>query len=114
MAGVAAPDDRAIDGASVLPLFEGQPVRRKTPLYWRYDRALTPQKTAMRDGDYKILADETLERFELFNLKDDPGEKRDLAVEQSQRAHRMVEQLRRLHESVEAEAPSWPDLKRPR
>lgn len=37
-----------------------------------------PLKTAMRIGDWKILADERLTQFELYELKNDPQEKTEL------------------------------------
>jgi len=55
--GVPIPQDRALDGASFLPIFDGKPISRKQPLYWQYDRALGWAKVAMRDGDWKILAE---------------------------------------------------------
>ena len=49
MAGIEAPADRPIDGASILPIFDGQELKREVPLYWRYDRALSkPFTVAVR------------------------------------------------------------------
>jgi arylsulfatase A len=57
VAGLQAPQDRALDGASWLPVLEGGKVERKTPLYWHFNRATGGPKVAMRVGDWKILAD---------------------------------------------------------
>ena len=32
---VDVPSDRTIDGVSILPVFEGKPIERKIPLFWR-------------------------------------------------------------------------------
>src|SRR5262245_26682867 len=77
--GIPLPSDRTLDGADVLPVLAGgeKPAERKVPLFWRLDMAPEPFKMAMRQGEWKILATGDLGRFELYDLKDDPGEKRD-------------------------------------
>jgi arylsulfatase A len=113
MAGVAVPTDRAIDGTNILPIFEGRGVERKTPLYWRYDRALSaPYTVAMRQGDWKILADTSMTRFELYNLQTDPGERNDRAESEPGRLEAMKETLRKLHQEIDAEGITWPQPER--
>ena len=56
IAGIEPPRDRKLDGASFLPVLEGKPVARSTPLYWHFNRASSEPKVAMRVGDWKILA----------------------------------------------------------
>ncbi len=113
VAGVAAPGDRALDGASLLPIFEGRPVARTQPLYWQYDRALGWAKLALRDGDWKLLADAALERFELYHIKQDVSETKDLAQQEPERVKAMSARLRQIHEQVKAEGPIWPTLVKP-
>lgn len=108
LGGVAAPTDRALDGADVAPIFDGGTVARTQPLYWRYDRALSEMKHAMRDGDWKILADAKLERFELYNLRADLAEENDLAAAEPDRARAMSEALLAIHDSVETDPISAP------
>ncbi|MDE0837022.1 MAG: sulfatase-like hydrolase/transferase [Akkermansiaceae bacterium] len=36
--GVSPPDDRMIDGSSILPVPHGKPLKRRRPLYWRNDK----------------------------------------------------------------------------
>lgn len=113
IAGVPLPRDRALDGASFLPIFESKPIRRKQPLYWQYDRALGWAKVAMRDGDWKILADADLKRFELYHIRQDIGEKNDLAGKEPERLAAMGAALKRIHSQVKAEGPTWPARKKP-
>jgi len=113
IAGVPLPNDRAIDGASLLPIFEGKPIQRKQPLYWQYNNALGWAKLAMRDGDWKILADAGMTKFELYNIKQDIGEKHDLAAQEPQRLAAMAAALKRIHAEVKAEGPQWPTVKKP-
>jgi arylsulfatase A len=101
LAGVKAPEDRPIDGASMLPIFEGKPIVRRTPLYWQYDRAIsTPWQLSLREGSWKLLADGKLQKFELYNLADDTGESRDQAESQPGRVKAMAAAMRRLHGQI--------------
>jgi len=108
IAGIQMPTDRAIDGASFLPILEGRPIPRVQPLYWQYDQALGWARVAMRDRDFKMLADAALERFELYHIRQDMGETTDLAAKEPQRLKTMATQLRRIYAQVKAEGPSWP------
>ncbi len=109
LAGVSVPTDRAIDGASILPVFEGRSVERAVPLYWRYDRALSkPYAVAMRQGDWKLLADDSMTQFELYNLRVDRAEKNNLAGSETGRLEAMKETLVGLHREINAEGPQWP------
>ncbi len=136
LAGVAVPGGRALDGVSIRPLLAGESLERTTPLYWHFLRARGKPKVAMRSGDWKILAhldqpdlpvtadivpDEmrmlktaSLARFELYNLRDDLGETRDLAEREPQQLARLADQLRSMYAEVQAESPVWPAWKWPR
>jgi len=108
MAGVKVPTDRPIDGTSMLPIFEGKKLKRKVPLYWRFDRALSrPFTVAMRQGDWKILADNEMTKFELYNLREDTAEKHDLSERQPKQLAAMKKKLAKLHGEIEAEGPKW-------
>lgn len=100
LAGAEVPADRAIDGASFTPIFEGRSISRRRPLYWRYDRALSETKLAMRLGDWKILSDLNCERFELYNVREDRTECRDDAASDRRRVADMAQRLRAIHEEV--------------
>jgi len=112
IAGIPVPADRTLDGASILPIFQGKPIDRKVPLYWQYDRAIGQPKVAMRERDWKILANAALSQFELYDLRADPGETTNLATRHPQRLKAMAARLRRLHSEIKAEGPSWPEFQR--
>jgi len=105
IAGVEPPK-KVIDGVSMRPVFEGKPLSRPIPLYWRCYIAHGP-KTAMRIGDWKILADERLTQFELYNIKEDPRETHDLAAREPEKLAEMKEELMALNAEIEAEGPGW-------
>jgi arylsulfatase A len=97
------PPARALDGVSFLPVLRGERLRRPQPLFWQYDRALSrPWTLALRDGDWKLLADAEQERFALYNLAKDTSETTDLAAQEPERVRRLAAVLRRLHAEVNA------------
>ena len=88
---------------------DGQPVARSKPLYWQYDRAIGgANRIAMRDGDWKLLANADLSKFELYNLRSDLGEQTDLSASEPARLANLTAKLRQLHAEVKAESPTWP------
>jgi arylsulfatase A-like enzyme len=129
LAGVTLPENRHLDGASLVPLFDGQPIQRKQPLYWQFNenRANSPQ-VALRDGDWKLVGflDRTpmwrgiqegtmeaikgaqMERFELYNLRRDIAETTDLSEAEPERKQQLVEQMLRIYREVVDESPEWP------
>ncbi|MEY4687563.1 MAG: Arylsulfatase [Verrucomicrobiota bacterium] len=107
VAGAPAPADRVIDGGDLLPALSGRPVERARPLYWRCAIAPEPLKTAMRIGDWKILADEGLTKFELYNLRQDRTETNELSAREPAKLAEMTAALRRLNTEIEAEGPAW-------
>ncbi len=102
IAGVPIPSDRTIDGASLLPVFEGEAIDRDVPLYW-HNRIAKGPKIAMRRGPWKILANESLDHFELYNLEEDPREQNDLSEEKPKRFQAMKKKLLEVHRGVEKE-----------
>lgn len=102
------PADRVIDGGSLVPLFAGgNEVKRQKPLYWRCVIAQNWPKTAMRIGDWKIVANEPLNRFELYNIQRDPIEQNNLAEREREKFAEMREALIALNGEIESEGPNW-------
>jgi arylsulfatase A len=103
IAGAKVPE-RKLDGADLAPVFAAKPVRRPHPLYWQYDYAVSrPWVVSLREGPWKLLADADLVRFELYNLAEDVGEKKDLIDEHPERVRQMAAIMKRLHEEIRAE-----------
>ena len=104
---------------------------RKTPLYWHFYAASGKPKVAMCMGKWKILAhldapeiskrvdlteldQKTLKtaklgQFELYNLREDSGETRDLATSETARLKKMVQRLQKIYAGVQEECPVWPE-----
>jgi arylsulfatase A len=131
IAGVDLPKDRPLDGASFLPLFAGEPIRRSTPMYWHFYAAGGAQNVAIRMGDWKLSAEmdagppqqragivaadqQTIKtaglgKMELYNLKNDIAETTDMSSSEPTRFARMAKLLRIKYREVQVESPTWPD-----
>lgn len=105
--GAKLPTDRILDGGNLLAALKGEAVERARPLYWRCVIAPGPMKTAMRIGNWKIVADEPLTKFELYDLKNDPEEKSELSAAQPAKLAEMKISLVKLNTEIEAEGPDW-------
>jgi len=101
-AGLEQPAGRKLDGMNMLPVFSGDVVRRQVPLYWRWGG-----NVAYREGDWKIVVDEAIEKPELYDLATDRNESTNLAAREADRLAAMMARLRAYTAEVEAEGPDW-------
>ena len=69
-AGVTPPAEANGDGENLLEAFNGKPVLRTRPIFWRY-RA---NALAVREGDWKLVTNFDGTQSELHNLKSDRAE----------------------------------------
>ncbi len=104
---IPLPKDRTIDGASMLPLFDGKPIERPVALYWRNHLAPNDTKVALRIGDWKILGSDDLSQFELYNIKDDWQEESELSAKFPDEFAKMKAALIAHDKDVLAEGPDW-------
>ena len=117
--GASSPAHHRLDGANLLPLFDGGTIAPRT-LFWYLpldDRrwAATPC-AVIRQGDWKLIEsfgdwfdDEPRyhvgSRLELFNLREDPGELVDRSTSESVRAANLSIQLRDWMRSIPVPIP---------
>lgn len=103
IAGIKLPDPMELDGTSILPIFNQQSIVRNKPLYWQYDRALSrPFTVSLREGDWKLLTNETLDRSSLYNISQDVSESNDLSAQYPQRANRMKKKASSIYRDINA------------
>jgi arylsulfatase A len=107
LAGAALPTDRVLDSQSMVPLFEGEELIRKRPLFWRNSSGTHPYRLALRDGPWKILANTKHTEFALYNLDTDLRETTDLSAKNPERFQCMKKQLLEYDIEVLTEAPDW-------
>jgi len=104
--GIPLPTDRTIDGVSMIPALSGKQVERKIPMFWRTHVSSPNDRVAMRIGDWKIVGDETLTKFQLFEVQKDWQEKNDLAAKMPEKTEEMKNILLKLWADIKAEGPS--------
>jgi arylsulfatase A-like enzyme len=99
---------RAVDGVSFMPLLKQAGSPRRDAIYWHYPHYSNqggPPAGAIREGDYKLIEFYEDGRVELFHLKDDIGERRNLARQEARKAADLRAKLQRWREAVNAEMP---------
>lgn len=104
-AGAAAPV--RTDGLSLLPLLRGGELPAR-PLFWHYphygNQGGAPGG-AVREGDWKLIEWYEDGRRELFDLRSDPGEQKDLAESQPERVTALAGKLAAWRREVGALMP---------
>ena len=103
-AGLALPDDRPTDGVDLVPFVRGE--RDGVPhetLFWRQGYL----KTVLH-RNWKLIRSGRPDRRFLFDLRDDPTERRDLAAERPEVVAEL-EALLAAHDAEQAE-PAWPSV----
>lgn len=93
-----------IDGISMLPALLGKKQESHDYLYWDYGHVRRVFKQALRAGDWKGLRVGVGSPLELYNLKKDPGETKDVAAEHPE----VVKKIESLMKEARAEAKDYP------
>ena len=113
-AAAADPGKQPIDGADLLPLLKGGAPPQRDAIYWHYPHyhpgGATPGGAtpggAIRAGDWKLIEFFEDNRAELYNLKQDPSETKDLAATDPDRARLLRSKLADWRKTVNARMPS--------
>jgi len=98
LAGKELPADYQPDGESFACIFDNVPFERSKPMFWewRFPRKQSPSKPnswvtlAVRDGDWKLLADKERQRVELYNIAEDRFEINNLANQNRAKASELI------------------------
>jgi arylsulfatase A len=97
------------DGVSIAPALLEKGAFHREALYWHYPHyhpgGATPYG-AVRAGDWRLVEFYEDGKVELYNLKDDIGETKDLAVAQSHKRDELLGMLRKWRNAVAAQMPA--------
>jgi len=109
MAGLSLRPKQHRDGVSLVPLLRQTGKPRRKAIYWHYphygNQGGSPGG-AVRAGDYKLIEFYEDKRVEMYNLKDDVGEKHDLSAEMPRKAAQLRKMLHDWQKAVDAQMPS--------
>lgn len=107
IAGLPTQSDPNLDGKSIVPLLKGG-ILAARPLFWHYPH-YSPQGSApngsVRLGDFKLVEWYEDMRVELYNLKDDLGERNDLATVLPEKTAELQKLLHTWRTEVKAQMP---------
>ena len=86
------------DGHNLLPLLKGKEKLKNRAVYWHYPNFAFHRDnrlgSAIREGDHKLIHFYDTDSVELYNLKNDMGEKNDLSGKMPQLASRLKNKLK--------------------
>ncbi|MEE2995354.1 MAG: sulfatase [Gemmatimonadota bacterium] len=107
-AGTDGNPDHQVDGVSIMPLLKGVGVLKREAIFWHYphygNQGGTPV-ASVRKGDYKLINFFEDDRLELYNLREDPGETRNLNEGMPDLARELKGLLSAWQKKVEAKIP---------
>ncbi|MDB4384526.1 sulfatase-like hydrolase/transferase [Opitutaceae bacterium] len=105
-AGVNLPAAFEPDGQSALAAFKGSPIERSKPIFWEWRGGLSKDYTwptlGVRDGRWKLLLNEKLDRVELYDIEADWAEAHNLAKKLPQETARLIAMIHRWKASLPA------------
>lgn len=132
-AQVPLPAGLELDGQSHYPLMQGKGMTRQKPLQWHhystnakhqpnpnavirlgdylicgfYDPKSQPKRASWNPKHIQKVRQGKLVRFQLFNLKNDPRQLRDLSKTEPERFKRLKAQLINAHKETQRQAVGW-------
>ena len=107
LAGLPLRPNLHMDGRSLLPELEGKKGKSR-PLYWHYPHyhgSTWKPGASIREGDWKLIKFYDQEKVELYNLKKDPSEKKDLAKKNSEKSKELEYKLIAWQKQMNAKLP---------
>jgi arylsulfatase A len=108
LAGTKPPASFRPDGLSLVSFLKGGPAPQREYFYWELHEQQQSLQ-AVRFGDWKAVRNGPSAAIELYDLKTDPGETKDLAGQKPD----LVARAEALMKAARTEDPSWPLRDRP-
>jgi arylsulfatase A-like enzyme len=102
LAGAPLPPSFKPDGLSLVSMLKGGAAPQREYFYWELHEAATLQ--AVRFGDWKAVRKGPSKPIELYELKSDPGEAKNIAAQQRELVAKAKTYMKQSH----ADDPNWP------
>ena len=102
-------NENEIDGISLMPILEEKSKIERNNIYWHfphYHGSLWKPGSAIRSGDWKLVLHYESNAVELFNLKDDPGELKDVSTLFKEEKEQLLNQLNKMKRETNANSVS--------
>lgn len=110
LAGIKVPKEikQSWDGVSLVKTLNGKGKLKRESLFWHYPHyhkeGATPY-SSIRKGDYKLIRFFEDDKYELFNLKDDISEAKNIIEENTEKAEELKADLFKWYHEVGAQMP---------
>jgi arylsulfatase A-like enzyme len=115
LAGLPPKPNLHADGLSIVPVLKGKNGKTR-PLYWHYPHyhgSTWRPGASIRDGDWKLIKFYDYEKVELYNLKNDPSESKDLSKQNPDKTQKLENKLIAWQNRLNAKLPTPnPDYKK--
>jgi len=95
ISGAELPETLLLDGINLLPHMTANKVPEARPMFWA-----TGKKLAIRQGDFKLITDDSFSDISLYDLQTDLGEENDVAAVYPELVQELLEILKAWHEDV--------------
>ncbi|RTE54160.1 DUF4976 domain-containing protein [Arenibacter aquaticus] len=108
MTGQPLRPDLHVDGKTIVPILKGESKNIHESTYFHYPHKSNQKggpSSAIRDGDYKLIVFLDNYKMELYNIKDDIGERKDLASELPELRDHLYKKLYKWWDEVDAKFP---------
>jgi arylsulfatase A-like enzyme len=120
MASVPKPSGHILDGLSIVPLLKGKGSFKREAIFWHFPAYLEPYNEqqrpwrttpagAVRQGHWKLIEFFEDGKIELYNLKDDIGESKDLTKVKPDKAKELHRVLVEWRQQIGAPVPTTPN-----
>jgi arylsulfatase A-like enzyme len=109
MAGLPLKPEQHLDGVSLVPLLKNEGRLNREAIYWHYPHyhgSGNRPSGAVRAGDYKLIEWYEDDSIELYNLKNDIGEKHNLADQMLRKAAELRQMLHTWRKQMKAKMPA--------
>jgi arylsulfatase A-like enzyme len=117
IAGAPKPAGHILDGRSIVPLLKGAAGFKRKAIFWHFPAYLEPYNAeqqpwrmtpggAVREGDWKLIEFFEDGKVELYNLKEDISETKDLSRTKPKKAEELHKILVEWRKSINAPVPT--------
>ena len=100
--------DLHVDGKSLIPLLSDQEITDNRAFYWHYPHyhgsTWTPG-ASIRQGDWKLIDFYHHDKVELYNLAQDPGERKEVGADYPETRDKLLEKLHQWQTKMKARMP---------
>lgn len=101
LVNVKLPDKYNFDGIDMSRAFKGKSYKRKKEIFWYFNNVPEPgneyfisPQFSMLDGNWKLFIEQDTSSAELYNLKSDPLEKKNVINKNKKRTQKMIKSVK--------------------